>query len=187
MGRSTMRASTAAHGTLAALAALGLAACQDADVGQPCELDVYSGSPPVNIDAPVPGQQGEYCSADTADYFRSGAIECENLICIRSAIAGPVAGQFAACPDPSPVATYPDDVRKYCSKPCVADRDCENDFIKLVCRPIVLDSGYINFLQACAAGTATQDQINLYGPCPANAGYLLGSIPSSSYCATPST
>lgn len=180
MDRSTMRASTAAHGTLAALAALSLSACQEADVGQPCQLDVYSGSPPVNIDAPVPGQQGTYCSADTSDYFRSGAIECENLICIRSATGAACAGSGSA------FTGYPDDIRKYCSKPCVADRDCENDFIKLVCRPIVLDSGYINFLQACAAGTVTQDQINLYGPCPANAGYLLGSIPSSSYCATPS-
>ncbi len=174
-----MRASTAAHGTLAALAALALAACQEADVGQPCELDVYSGSPPVKIDYSVPGQQGVYCSADAADYFRSGAIECENLICIRSATG-------AACSDSSLATTYPDDVRKYCSKPCIADSDCKNDVINLVCRPVVLDSGYITFLQQCAAGTATQDQINLYGPCPANAAYLLGSIPSSSYCATPS-
>lgn len=181
MGRSLMRASTAAHGTLAALAALALGACQEADVGQPCELDAYTGSPPVPVDKAVPDQQGVYCSADTADYFRSGAIECDNLICIRSATG-------AACTGSGPDFTpYPDDVRKYCSKPCIADRDCENDRIKLVCRAIVLDPGYITFLQWCAANPGGTDPNGVYGTCPANAEALLGGIPSSSYCATPST
>ncbi len=180
MGRSAMRASTAAHGTLAALAALALGACQEADVGQPCELDAYSGSPPANIDVAVAGQPGVYCSADTADYFRSGAIECDNLICIRSATG-------AACTGTGPAFTgYPDDVRKYCSKPCVSDSDCKNDLIDLVCRPIVLDPCYLAFLQWCANPGTTANPCPAYTACPANAGYLLGSIPSSSYCATPS-
>lgn len=175
MGRSAMRASTAAHGTIAALAALALAACQEADVGQPCQLEVS------NIDVTVSSSTGDYCSADAADYFRSGAIECDNLICIRSATG-------ASCSDAVAYANgYTADIRKYCSKPCIADRDCENDRIKLVCRAIVLDSGYITFLQWCAANPGGTDPNGVYGTCPANAEALLGGIPSSSYCATPST
>jgi hypothetical protein len=176
MGRFAMRAGIASHGRLAAFAALALSACQQPDVGQPCELDVYAGSPAVNIDSYV--AQGVACSADTADYFRSGAIECENLICIRSATS-------AACTsgDASVVTSYPHDIRKYCSKPCVSDADCKNDRIDLVCRSIVLDPAYLNFLNWCAANPGGTDPT--YGPCPANAAAMLGSVPSSNYCATP--
>lgn len=188
MGRSAMRAGIATHWTLAALVALALSACQQPDVGQPCELDVCAAS--ANIDycvsnaqgagcsQGVPCSQGQACSANTADYFRSGAIECENLICIRSATG-------AACTsgDVGVVATYPKDIRKYCSKPCVSDADCKNDRIDLVCRSIVLDPAYLNFLNWCAANPGGTDPT--YGPCPANAAAMLGSVPSSNYCATP--
>lgn len=180
MGRSAMRASAAAHGTLAALAALGLCACQEADVGQPCMLDVYAGPSLVLIDASVSSSTGDYCSADTGDYFRSGAIECENLICIRSATG-------ATCGDTTAYAAgYTKDIRKYCSKPCIADQDCKNDLIDLVCRPIVLDSCYVSYLQWCANPGSSSNPCPSYpsGSCPADAAALLGSIPSSNYCAT---
>ena len=79
-------------------------------------------------------------------------------------------------------------MRKYCSKPCVSDQECENDRIKLVCRPIVLDSGYLIFLQLCVSDPARIDPV--YGACPPPAEVsarlaLLGGVPSSNYCATP--
>src|SRR5512134_480915 len=101
MCRSAMRARTASRGTLAALAAVALAACQEPDVGQPCDLDVYAGSPPASIDFYV--EPGVACSADAADYFRSGVPDCDNLICIRSATGG-------ACGDAGAAAAYPLDV-----------------------------------------------------------------------------
>jgi hypothetical protein len=174
-----MRARISAQGTLAALAALALAACQEPDVGQPCDLEIVAGSPPAAIDFRV--DAGVFCSADEADYFRSGAFECDNLICIRSATA-------AACTDAGAPPTFPLDVRKYCSKPCVSDGDCKNDRIHLVCRPIVLSSGYLTYLQQCAADPTRIDPV--YGACPPPADLaailaLLGTVPSSNYCATP--
>ncbi len=172
-----MRARISAQGTLAALAALALAACQEPDVGQPCDLDVVAGSPPAAIDFRV--EAGVFCSADAADYFRSGAFECDNLICIRSATD-------AACTDAGAPPTFTLDVRKYCSKPCVSDGDCDNDRIQLVCRPIVLDSGYLAFLQQCAAAQAAGDPLPPgCPPDPAASLALLGTVPSSNYCATP--
>lgn len=169
-----MRARLASCGTLAALA---LAACQKPDVGDPCVLDVVKPTGP--IDAYV--SDGVACSADTADYFRSGANECDNLICIRSA-PGPACTSTSA----TVVAAYPSDIRKYCSKACVSDADCKNDRIKLVCRTIVLDSAYLAFLQQCAADQAAGVTPN--PACPPNAAgalLLLGGITSSTYCAAP--
>jgi hypothetical protein len=172
-----MRARTASRGTLSALAALALSACQEPDVGQPCDLDVYAGSPPASIDFYL--EPGVACSADDADYFRSGVPDCDNLICIRSATG-------AACGNDGVAPAYPLDVRKYCSKPCVSDGDCDNDRIHLVCRPIVLDSGYLVFLQQCAAAQAAGDPLPPgCPPDPAATLALLGTVPSSNYCATP--
>jgi len=181
MWRSAMRARTASRGTLAALAALALAACQEPDVGQPCDLDVYAGSPPANIDYNV--EQGVACSADAADYFRSGAFECDNLICIRSATA-------ADCTVAGAPAGFDIDVRKYCSKPCVSDEDCFTSETGLACRPIVLDSAYLAsysaFLRDCiAALDAGQPLPAGCPPNPRGTLALLGSVPSSNYCATP--
>ncbi len=178
MWRFAMRARTAANGMLAALAALALAACQEPDVGQPCDLDVSG----IDVRLPLdPYGPDAFCSADAADYFRSGAIKCDNLICIRSATGG-------ACRDPGEAPTYPLDIRKYCSKPCVSDDDCFTSETGLVCRPIVLDSGYLVYLQQCATDPARIDPV--YGACPPPAELaamlvLLGTVPSSNYCATP--
>lgn len=177
MWRSAMRVRTVSRGTLAALAALGLAACQDPDVGQPCDLDVYAGSPPQNIDYYL--APGSACSADAADYFRSGVPDCDNLICIRSYTGG-------ACGSTSAPPTFTYDIRKYCSKPCVSDDDCFTSETGLVCRPIVLSSGYLAFLQQCAAAQAAGQPLPAgCPPDPAATLALLGSVPSSNYCATP--
>ena len=173
------RARTASGAMVAALSALALAACQQPDVGDPCTLDVQAGTPLAPIDVDL--EPGVACTTDAyaADYFRSGALECDNLICIRSATG-------AVCTDSTVAASDPKDVRKYCSKPCVSDSDCKNDRIHLVCRAIVLDSGYLAFLQQCAAAQAAGDPLPAGCPSdPQAALALLGGVPSSNYCATP--
>jgi len=111
------------------LAAVALVSCkQDPDVGQPCLMDVSdpAGNP---IDVPA-GQEGKFCSEVAADYFRTGATECDNLVCIRS-----VTGLCATGPK------Y--EVRRYCSKPCVSDDDCFRSRTGLVCRSVVLDAAFL--------------------------------------------
>ena len=135
--------------------ALLLGGCSDPDVGQPCVLDVYdSGNNP--IDTPV---GNGYCSAAPADFFKTGSIECENLICIRSPVG--------ACPEA--IAGKPIEVRKYCSKACVSDSDCFTKETGLVCRTIVLDEAFISSL-----------------PPDVRQKYL-GPLQTSTYCATPAT
>ena len=160
MGGPAMRARHAANATLAALAALALTACEKPDVGDPCQLDVYVGGTPIDVPLTNP-EPGYACSTDEydADYFRSGAPECENLICIRSATG-------ASCRDPALVG-YPYEIRKYCSKACVSDRECFSGETGLFCRQIVLDPVFLANL-----------------PPDVRERYL-GVIQSSSYCATP--
>ena len=116
---------------LAIALALAAAACQSPDVGQRCNIGIVGIDPTT-----VP-----------SDLLQTFNPVCDNLICIRSSTG-------AACTDAASVSTYPLDVRKYCSKACVSDKDCDNDRIHLVCRPIVLDSGYLLFLQQCASAQA---------------------------------
>jgi len=137
-------------------AALLLGGCSDPDVGQPCVLDVFDSS-----NNPIDTAVGNvYCSAVPADFFKTGAIECDNLICIRSETG-------AACPES--VAGAPIEVRKYCSKACVSDADCFNKETGLVCRNIVLNEAFISSLP--------EDVREKY----------LGQLATSSYCATPAT
>ena len=108
------------------------------------------------IDVPV---GDAVCSANRADFFRSGAIECEALVCLRSATG--------ACPGGG--APDPLQVRAYCSKACVSDADCFNKETGLVCRNIVLNEAFISSL-----------------PPDVREKYL-GQLATSSYCATPAT
>ena len=136
------------------LAAVALAACkQDPDVGQPCGMTLLdAGGTPIDVPA---GQEGAYCSAVSGDYFRTGATECDNLVCLRSAT-----GLCTA--DPQKVQ-----VRRYCSKPCVSDDDCFKSQTGLVCRSMVLDAAFLASLPP--------DVRDRY----------LGDVQSSNYCATP--
>lgn len=134
------------------LAAAALVSCkQDPDVGQPCLMDLKD-SADNPIDVPL---GGELCSAVAADYFRTGAVECDNLVCIRSA-TGLCAG------DPQKVK-----VRLYCSKPCVSDDDCFRSQTGLVCRSVVLDAAFLASLP------------------PEVRERYLGDVQSSNYCAPP--
>src|SRR5512137_1595832 len=86
---------------------LGAAGCPSPDVGQACEMGLkYADGSPVAV--PV---GADLCAAKPADFFRSGAVECDNLICLQSPVG--------AC-DGGGAAT-PWQVKAYCSKACVSD------------------------------------------------------------------
>jgi hypothetical protein len=139
---------------VAVAAVMALSACQDPDVGQDCTIDLTApgGGP---LDLPTPPPSGPLCSSDKADYFRTGAIECDNLVCVRSSTGGCAADAVLAS------------IRHYCSKACVSDRDCFTGQTGLVCRQIVLDPVFLATL-----------------PPDVRARYL-GQIQASNYCATP--
>jgi len=140
--------------TAAVAAASALCACQDPDVGQKCDMPLTApdGGP---LDVVTPPGSSTLCSGDRADYFRTGAVECDNLVCLRSAT-----GSCAA--DTSLAA-----IRHYCSKACVSDKDCFQSQTGLVCRQIVLDPAFL--------ATLPPDVREKY----------LGQIQASNYCATP--
>jgi hypothetical protein len=138
---------------VAAAAVLALSACQDPDVGQQCDMPLTApdGGP---LDVTPPGSS-TLCSSDRADYFRTGAVECDNLVCVRSATGSCAAETSLAA------------VRRYCSKPCVSDKDCFQSETGLVCRQIVLDPAFLATLP-----TEVRER-------------YLGQIQASNYCATP--
>jgi hypothetical protein len=108
--------------TLLALVPLVLAAaCQDPDVGQKCTLDW--GDDSAN---PPPTAQSA-----TVDYFESGNIACDGLVCIIS---------------PATTGDYASSTPRegYCSKACVSDDDCYKSETGLVCRQIVLDPYFVS-------------------------------------------
>jgi len=128
------------------------AACQSPDVGQDCRMSLNNanGTPiDVTVDAAL-------CSTNGSDFFRSGAIECDNLICLRSA-TGTCSGGGAETPL---------QVKNYCSKACVSDADCFTSETGLVCRRVLLDPSFIASL-------------------PDGGAPWLPAVLGSSYCATP--
>ena len=140
---------------VAVAAALALAACQDPDVGQDCDMPLQAPGGGGPLDVPTPAPSGPLCSSDVADYFRSGAIECDNLICVRSSTG--------TCAADASLAS----VRRYCSKACVSDRDCFQSETGLVCRQIVLDPVFLATLP------------------PEVRERYLGQLQASNYCGTP--
>jgi hypothetical protein len=119
------RAST----TLLALAPiLLLAACQDPDVGEPCTIAWGQ-----DAATPPPTASGLY-EDNGADYFESGNIACEGLVCIVSPAA------------PGTEYASTELGRGYCSKPCISNDDCYEDETGLVCRQMVLDPVFLEQL-----------------------------------------
>ncbi|HYD42809.1 MAG TPA: adventurous gliding motility lipoprotein CglC [Anaeromyxobacter sp.] len=118
-----------AHASFTVLALLTLSAlpgCDKPDVGSRCELAWNSnwqqdGTPP----PPTPG-------SIEADYFESGNVACDNLICVVSHALPP--SRYASC---SGTACG------YCSKPCVSDRECYSDETGLYCEFAVLDDAFV--------------------------------------------
>ncbi len=127
---------------LTALIALG--ACQNPDVGARCVLAWGTTTPP-----PTP-------QTASADFFESGNIGCEDLICIVSpADAG---SKYGSCSG---------DACGYCSKPCVSDQDCYKSETGLVCQKVVLDEAFLASLD------------------PTTRQRYLGETQFSSYCVVP--
>jgi hypothetical protein len=103
-----------------AVAPIVVLACQDPDVGQRC--DITWG----NVETtPPPDPVALY--PDGADFFESGNVSCENLVCIVS--PAPAGSRYS--------------VGGYCSKPCVSNNDCFQSETGLVCRQMVLDPVFL--------------------------------------------
>lgn len=129
---------------LAPLLALG--ACQDPDVGARCTLAWNTtGTPP----PPTP-------QTATGDFFESGNLGCEDLICIVSPAAA--GSRYGDCSGPA---------CGYCSKPCVSDQDCYKSDTGLVCAQVILDPQFLASLDE-----ATKQR-------------YLGETRFSSYCVVP--
>ncbi len=100
-------------------ATLALGACQEPDVGQPCSIkwgDPDQGAPP-------PPDPVKLYEDGGSDFFESGNVTCENLVCIVS--PAPPGSRYSSS--------------GYCSKPCVSNQDCYESKTGLVCRQMVLD------------------------------------------------
>ena len=135
----------------AALAVFALAGCQSPDVGQKCDIawnttwltDPSAAKPPVASQLPAGG----------SDYFESGNLGCDGLVCIVS--PAPLGSKYGS--DQPGVG--------YCSKPCVSNSDCYQSETDLVCRQMVLDPVFLSTLDP-----TTRDR-------------YLADIQYSSYCA----
>ncbi len=137
----------------AALASLALAACQSPDVGGHCDL---AWNPTWEQDGTTPPPTAsQLYDTGGSDYFESGNLACDGLVCIVSpAAAGTESGST-------------DEGVGYCSKPCVSNDDCFEDETGLVCRQMVLDPYFLEQLD------------------PETRARYLADIQYSSYCAVP--
>ncbi len=129
-------------------ALVALAACQSPDVGQPCTLawGTSDGTPPPDPvalwNATPPG----------GDYFETGNLACENLVCIVS--PAPQGSKYSG--------------GGYCSKPCVSDGDCYKSETGLVCRQMVLDETFMKKLDPAVKARYLSDiQFSSYCAVPA--------------------
>src|SRR5512133_1770943 len=116
----------------AALAVASLAGCQKPDVGGQCNIawnpnwkNDGTAPPPVAVELPPGG----------SDYFDSGNLACDGLVCI---VSPATTGEYAF--------TTPGE--GYCSKPCVSNTDCYSSETGLVCRQMVLDPVFLEQLDA---------------------------------------
>jgi len=153
MHRSVHRPSGA---VLAVAAGLALAACQGPDVGQPCKLawnDQWDTDPTY---PPPPTPQ-----TVAGDYFESGNLGCDDLVCIVSPATSDE--RYASCANTDP-QNY---ICGYCSKPCVSNEDCYTRKTGLVCDLILLDPAFIASLD------------------PAVRERYLSDVAFSSYCVVP--
>jgi hypothetical protein len=133
----------------AALAVVALAGCQQPDVGGECQL---TWNPTWETDGTAaPPVASEIAS----DYFESGNLSCDGLVCIVS--PAPAGSEYGS--------TTPG--VGYCSKPCVSNSDCYQSETGLVCRQMVLDPVFLEQLDA-----ETRSR-------------YLADIQYSSYCAVP--
>lgn len=110
-----------------ALVPLLAVGCQSPDVGNPCAL---SWNPNWQADGTLPPPAA---TTTTADYFESGNLACDGLVCI---VSPATTGKYAS--------STPG--QGYCSKPCVSNSDCYENKTDLVCRQMVLDPVFLEQL-----------------------------------------
>ncbi len=134
-----------------AVALLALAGCQGPDVGGQCTI---AWNPTWQQDnTPPPPTAATLYASGGSDYFESGNLACDGLVCIVS--PAPAGSKYGS--------TVPG--AGYCSKPCVSNADCYQSETGLVCRQMVLDPVFLSTLDQ-----ATRDR-------------YLADIQYSSYCA----
>jgi hypothetical protein len=109
----------------ALLPLIALLGCQKPDVGARCQL-AWAQNWELEGQEPPPTPQ-----TATTDYFESGNLRCDDLVCIVSpAEAG---SKYGDCEGDD------GDACGYCSKPCVSDRDCYKDETGLECEELLPD------------------------------------------------
>lgn len=140
----------------ASLALLALAGCQSPDVGDKCQIAWnYQGTVP-------PPNAAELYRTGGSDYFESGNLACDGLVCIVSP-----APEGVPYGDEDHVYGSTEPGEGYCSKPCVSNDDCFQEETGLVCRQMVLDPLFLEQLD------------------PETRARYLADIQYSSYCAVP--
>ena len=102
-----------------------------------------------------PPTASQLYTSNGSDYFESGNLACDGLVCIVS--PAPAGSEYGS--------SVPG--QGYCSKPCVSNADCYESETGLVCRQMVLDPVFLETLDA-----ATRQR-------------YLADIQYSSYCAVP--
>lgn len=134
---------------------LALVACQDPDVGNPCTLTWSSTYEQDGTQPPPTAAELAKEPDGGSDYFESGNLVCDGLVCLVS---------------PAPEGTtygFTEAQAGYCSKACVSNDDCFEDETGLVCRQMVLDPVFLEQMD-----DATRAR-------------FLAEIQFSSYCAVP--
>jgi hypothetical protein len=129
-------------------------ACQKPDVGAACTLAWGSGT------TPPPRPQ-----AIEGEYFQSGNIACEDLVCIVSPISDAEHEYVQRCQENG-------DGCGYCSKPCVSNEDCYTNDTGLVCDLVLPDAAFLAELDRTEEGRALRAR-------------YLADIAFSSYCVIP--
>jgi hypothetical protein len=111
---------------IALVAAAALAGCQKPDVGAACTLSW--GTDPA-LPPPTP-------RSAAGDYFETGNVGCDDLVCIVSPAADNTE-YGRRCTAPGDAACG------YCSKPCVSNQDCFSSETGLVCDLLLPDPAFL--------------------------------------------
>ncbi len=144
-----MRSGSLLAAVLALVAATG---CQKPDVGGQCTL---AWNPMWEQQGTEPPPTASKLPAGGPDYFESGNLACDGLVCIVS--PAPAGSEYG----------FTQAGEGYCSKPCVSNADCFQSETGLVCRQMILDPVFLETLD------------------PATRQRYLADIQYSSYCAVP--
>ncbi|HEY3449690.1 MAG TPA: hypothetical protein VGK67_25270 [Myxococcales bacterium] len=181
---------TRPFGVLCLAALLALTACPaKTDYGQGCKMTKPKGAATeACVEIPnndnICGIGVSELSAASFDYISLGNAECDDQVCLRTAIN---CTSEANCPNSLPCTngycSYADETNGnavgYCTRSCVDNTDCQPDYQggkELVCTPLLFSKPYLDLLQADCATDANC----LYNQ-------IFGSGVSTSYCLRPRT